>query len=133
MQRKEISKESLGIPVIAIGIPTVVDFVTITSEVMDLVVKHLDYFYQKKKPNFLDPTNLELEKHQVSNKQKEHFLGKIGLLSQDEQKNLFEEVLSPNGYNLMVTSKDIDLEVEDLSKIVAWGINKCLHESLEGE
>jgi AraC-like DNA-binding protein len=55
------------------------------------------------------------------------------LLSQDEQKNLFEEVLSPNGYNLMVTSKDIDLEVEDLSKIVAWGINKCLHESLEGE
>ena len=30
----------------------------------------------------------------------------------------------------MVTSKDIDLEVEDLSKIVAWGINKALHDSI---
>ena len=57
-------------------------------------------------------------------------LGKIGLLSENELRNLFLEVLSPNGYNLMVTSKDIDIEVEDLSKIVAWGINKALHESV---
>lgn len=126
-KRKEISKESLGIPVIAIGIPTVVDFVTITSEVMDLVVKHLDYFYQKKKPNFLDPTNLELEKHQVSNQQKEHFLGKVGLLSIDEKKALIKDVISNGGYNMIVTPKEIDLDVEDLSKIVAMAINKTLH------
>ena len=28
------------------------------------------------------------------------------------------------------TNTDIDAEVEDLSKIVAWGINKALHENI---
>src|SRR5699024_4398488 len=32
--RKELSKEILGVPVIAIGVPTVVDLVTITSDTM---------------------------------------------------------------------------------------------------
>ena len=49
---------------------------------------------------------------------------------EEELKNFFQEVLTPNGYNLMVTNKDIDLEVEDLSKIVAWGINKALHQNI---
>ena len=31
----------------------------------------------------------------------------------------------------MVTSKDIDLEVEDLSKIIAWGINKAIHTNID--
>lgn len=126
-KRKEISKETLGIPVIAIGIPTVVDFVTITSEIMDLVVKYLDYFYQEKKKNFLDQSITNLDKHSVNNKNKEHFLGKVGLLSIDEKKSLIKEVVETGGYNMVVTPKEIDIDVEDLSKIVAMAINKSLH------
>ena len=126
-KRKEISKETLGIPVIAIGIPTVVDFVTITSEVMDLVVKYLDFHYQNKKPNFLTPNDLDLSKHSVDKNNKEHFLGKVGLLSIDEKKALLKEVVDSGGYNMIVTPKEIDLDVEDLSKIVAMAINKTLH------
>ena len=74
-----------------------------------------------------DNINFENEQ-EPSNEIKEQYLGQIGLLSEDEQKSFFSDVLTPNGYNLIVTSKDIDLEVEDLSKIVAWGINKALHE-----
>src|SRR5690606_31393584 len=39
-KRKELSKDTLGIPVIAIGIPTVVDAVSITSDAIDFILKH---------------------------------------------------------------------------------------------
>ncbi len=39
-KRKELSKDTLGIPVIAIGVPTVVDAVTITSDTIDYMLKH---------------------------------------------------------------------------------------------
>lgn len=39
-KRKELSKETLGIPVISIGVPTVVDAVTITSDTIDYILKH---------------------------------------------------------------------------------------------
>lgn len=35
--RREISKKTLGIPVIAIGVPTVVDAITITEDTLDLI------------------------------------------------------------------------------------------------
>ena len=40
-KRKPITKEALGIPVIAIGVPTVVDAVSITSDTIDYVLSHL--------------------------------------------------------------------------------------------
>lgn len=134
-KRKEISFNTMRIPVFAVGIPTVVDAVTIASNTLEYVIKYLNLEYNDEIPkvNKLSPNGLNIEYDEVgepNNKFKEHFLGQIGLLNIEEVKTLFQEVLTPNGYNLMVTSKDIDLEVEDLSKIVAWGINKALHENL---
>ena len=134
-KRKEISFNTMRIPVFAVGIPTVVDAVTIASNTLDYVIKYLSLEYNDMIPsvNKLSPSGLDIKYDEISEpalKLKEEFLGKIGLLNEIELKNLFSEVLTPNGYNLMVTSKDIDLEVEDLSKIVAWGINKALHESI---
>lgn len=137
-KRKEISFNTMRIPVFAVGIPTVVDAACIASNTIDYVLKylHLEYNDQVPKVNKLSPSGLNIEFDKLEEPDsnlKEHFLGKIGLLSLEEQKNLFQEVLTPNGYNLMVTSKDIDAEVEDLSKIVAWGINKAIHENLYGD
>ena len=42
-KRKELSKETLGVPVIAIGIPTVVDAATITNDCLDLFITKLQY------------------------------------------------------------------------------------------
>lgn len=44
--RKEISKDTTGIPVIAIGIPTVVDAVTVVSDTINYMQKH--YAFHKK-------------------------------------------------------------------------------------
>ena len=40
--RNEISKDTLGIPVIAIGVPTVVDAATIVRDTMENIMMHLD-------------------------------------------------------------------------------------------
>lgn len=134
-KRKEISFNTMHIPVFAIGIPTVVDAVSIASNTLNYALKYLNLEYSDNMPkvNKLSPNGVPLNYDEIEEPKenvKEQFLGKIGLLSEEEQKNFFQEVLTPNGYNLMVTSKDIDLEVEDLSKIVAWGINKALHQNI---
>lgn len=36
-----MSVDTIGVPVISIGIPTVVDAVTITSDTIDFILKHL--------------------------------------------------------------------------------------------
>lgn len=137
-KRKELSSKTLGIPVIAVGIPTVVDAVSITSNTINYVLKYLNLEIKNNMPriNKLSPTGISLNYENLKEPEsslKEHFLGQVGLLSEEEQKQLFMNVLTPNGYNLMVTSKDIDLEVEDLSKIVAWGLNKALHPNINSE
>lgn len=137
-KRKELSLKTLGIPVIAVGIPTVVDAVSIASNTINYVLKYLNLEMKNNMPriNKLSPTGISLNYENLKEPEsslKEHFLGQIGLLSEEEQKQLFLNVLTPNGYNLMVTSKDIDLEVEDLSKIVAWGLNKALHPNINSE
>lgn len=137
-KRKELSLKTLGIPVIAVGIPTVVDAVSIASNTINYVLKYLNLELKNNMPriNKLSPTGISLNYENLKEPEsslKEHFLGQVGLLSEEEQKQLFMNVLTPNGYNLMVTSKDIDLEVEDLSKIVAWGLNKALHPNINSE
>ena len=56
--RFEISKETLGLPVIAIGIPTVVDATTIVSNTINYIFRHFSYEKENidNKKLKLDPT-----------------------------------------------------------------------------
>ncbi len=133
-RRKELSFETIGIPVIAIGIPTVVDFVTITTEVIDLVLKYLNGSADDKlKTNFLAKEPLENKIHnfeEPSAEFKNYFLGEIGKLNENERSALIDQAITSNGYNLIVTPKDVDMEIEDLSKIIAMSINMALHQQV---
>lgn len=80
--RKALNRETLGIPVIAIGAPTVVDGATLAMD----------------------------------------------LLGHDEPPELARGV-----ENLMVTPRDIDSQVADLSKVIGFGINLALHDGLDVE
>lgn len=131
-KRKELSKKTLGIPVIAIGVPTVVDATTITVDAINMVLKQL-YLENNNKTSLANKLSTSLVKedldnvNNISNKEKSAFFGSFGLLSNLEQKTLIEEILTPQGYNLIVTPKEIDIDVHDLSKIIANGINMALH------
>lgn len=134
-RRKELSQNTLGIPVIAIGVPTVVDATTITVDAIGMMLKYLTLQMENKtslannisvtpvKENLDDISEIDIEK-------KAAIFGTFGKLDEVQQRRLIEEVLTPQGYNLMVTPKEIDIEVNDLSRIIANAINLALHHGL---
>lgn len=132
--RKEISKEVLGVPVVAIGVPTTVDAVTIVSDTINYMYKHVIYT----RDNINNPSNKlmistpnYLKKDvKVDEDDKSKLMGLVGTLSDDEVRSLIFEVLTPVGYNLMVTPKEIDFVVDKLAYIIGMGINKTLHKNV---
>jgi|SRR5690554_2103239 len=135
-KRKEISKDTIDVPVISIGVPTVVDAVTITSDAIDMLIRHLSYSLKNDRPsNNLVPTALsgkkdlsrvELPSEEILRK----LFGEIGTMSNEEKHKLIFEVLMPQGLNYMVTTKEIDTNIKDLTHIVSRGINLALHKNI---
>ncbi len=119
-RRKELSKESLGIPVIAIGVPTVVDAVTISLNTIDNIINYL------------------IEKSEINDKEtniyKKEYFGKFALLKKNEKEALVYEVLKEEGVNMFVTPKEVDIDLKNLSEIVSSAIDKAIHPIIsEGE
>lgn len=131
--RKEISSDIFNIPVIAIGVPTVVDATTIVNDTLNFMKKHFSYNIKNKdnlvnklvpqnKINYLKNNNYSLSKEETT-----YFLGALGTLSKQEQKLLINNVLTPIGYNLIVTPKEIDYIVLKLTDLLSKAINKSIH------
>jgi len=134
-RRKALTKETLGVPVIAVGVPTVVDAVTIVHDTLNLALAYLKREMGKEKSGHpLDPVNLpdlrELEEQEITQEMRSRFLGLIGGLSPEEKRQLIHEVLTPLGQNLIVTPKEVDAFVADIGKVVADGLNCALHEAV---
>lgn len=110
--RKKINEENLGVKVIAIGVPTVVDAVTIANDTIDLVVDSLIR-------NSSSGTD---------------FYKMLKSLDKNEKENLIKEVIATkNSTDMIVTPKDIDLIISSLSKIIANGINIALQPNMNME
>lgn len=134
--RKEISFDTIGIPVISIGVPTVVDAVTITSDAIDMLIRHIAYSLNNEEPkDRLVPTvlsekkdlsNVELPNNEVLRK----IFGEVGTMNNEEKHKLIYEVLTPQGLNYMVTTKEIDTNIKDLTHIISRGINLALHKNI---
>lgn len=129
--RKELSKSTLKIPVIAIGVPTVVSSAVIVNDTIKYLTKKINY--QKKNitsDKLVSPNNLNYLKSEgdLSKKEKEKLLGIVGTLNDDEIKSLVYEVLNPIGYNLIVSTKEIDFSIELLGKLIGTSLNNCLHD-----
>ena len=94
------NKKSLGIPVISIGIPTVVDAATIVNDTMFNLIAAMS---QSKAFDILGDSLKEL--------------------NDGEKYELIRELLSPNLNAMFVTPKDIDESVKRLSYTISEGIN----------
>lgn len=142
-KRKPLTKEALGIPVIAIGVPTVVDAVSIASDTIDYVLSHMGRQMKqhahpapssKLTPNGFDFPNTPkpFSKEDVpSDEGKQVIMGLVGSLSEMEKRQLIKEVLQPMGHNLIVTPKEVDEFVEDMANVIANGLNAALHEMID--
>lgn len=101
--RNSLTKESLGVPVIAIGVPTVVTAAA-------LVYDTAEAFSEALKTSALTRTMSEM----------------VEALSDMERYNLIRELIEPKLGPMFVTPKDIDEKVRILSRIVSGGINRAL-------
>ncbi len=133
--RKELSQDTLGIPVLAIGVPTVVESSIIVNDTIDYLFKHLSYLknnYDKSKliitPN--DQYRNKIKELTLSEEEKKEVSGILGTLKEEEKKSLINEVLNSIHYDMIVTPKEIDFLIENLSETIANSINKSLHLAL---
>ncbi|SHE86345.1 MULTISPECIES: GPR endopeptidase [Caloramator] len=110
-KRMALNKDTLGVPVIAIGVPTVVDAATMANDTIDMIID-------------------ELIKQSKDNKD---FYDIVKKVDKNEKYILIREILSPYISDLMVTPKEIDALIDDMSKIIANSINLALHPSLDKE
>ena len=92
-KRKEINEETLGIPVVSIGVPTIVDAATIVANTFDILVESFDEF------SFLKDSSYE------------------------EKYKLVKLVLEKSKYNLAVMPKEIDSLVDNMKIIISKSIN----------
>lgn len=138
-KRKEISEKTLGIPVIAVGVPTVVDAVSITSDTIDYILKHLGKEIQEgdRPSGALAPGGFSFGRSKLTEndlpdeEKRRSFFGMIGTLPDSEKRQLIHEVLSPLGHNLMVTPKEVDLFIKDTANLLANSLNAALHTAID--
>ncbi|WMJ82321.1 GPR endopeptidase [Clostridium sp. MB40-C1] len=107
-KRMEISENTLGVPVIAIGVPTVVHAATLANDTIDLAID-------------------EMIKQSTKGSQ---FYNMLKSLDKEEKEKLINEVLYPHVGELVVTPKDVDIVIDSVSKIIANGINIALQPAL---
>ena len=129
--RKEISMETLGVPVIAIGVPTVVESSTIVYDTINYLFKHISYIKDNQSTNKLVFSRKnykdKIKDKDLSMEEKKDVLGLLGELSDIDKMNLIEEVLNSLEYNMIVTPKEVDFQIDKLSTVIAGGINSVLH------
>ncbi|CAM3439457.1 GPR endopeptidase [Marinicrinis lubricantis] len=110
-KRKGITQQELGIPVIAIGVPTVVYASTIVNNTIEMLAA-----------NFGKQTQNTAA-----------ILGMLPNMSEQERLSMVKEVLNPLGHDLLVTPKEIDQFIEDTANVIANGLNAGLHEAVSQE
>jgi len=108
-KRMELSEQALGVPVIAIGVPTVVDAATLVNDTMDRMLTAM------------------LEQAQPGSE----FFNMLGSLADEEKYHLITEILNPYTGNMFVTPKEVDSVIERLANIIANGINIALHPGIK--
>lgn len=101
--RNAINEETLGIPVIAVGIPTVVDAATIVNDAMEELIAQMD-----------------------ANASMQRLGGTLGTMNQAEKHQMIQELISPHLNTMFVTPKDIDETVKYLSYTISEGLNIAL-------
>ncbi len=104
-RRSGLTEESVGVPVIAIGVCTVVQSISIAQEAI----------------------------HQLANQLADDmaFYDILKQMAPSEQRGLIDEVLGSRFAELMVTPKEIDVLIDDMAEVLAEALNRALQPQLD--
>ncbi len=133
--RREISKNTIGIPVIALGIPTVVSSAVIARDTFDYMIKHLSYIKNNMNTSKLSIRRFgnykdKIKDMKLDSEEMNNIAGILGSLNEKERYNLFNEVLDSINENLIVTSTEIDFIIKKLSLLIANSLNDILYRQI---
>jgi len=110
-KRAAINKATMGVPVIAVGVPTVVDAATLVNDTMERM----------------------LDEMAESAPDEQTFYDMLRGLQDTERYGLIKEILDPYEGNMFVTPKDVDAVIGRLANIIANGCNIALHPGITQE
>ena len=108
-KRRALNKQSLGVDVIALGVPLVVDMATITNEAIDKLTDKL----KNEATNYMN--------HGLDNVKVEEL---FSLFDRDDRYTMIANALHTDNY--IVTPKEIDNVLFKISEIIASGLNVAL-------
>ena len=106
-KRMTLDKHSLGIPVIAIGVPTVVDAATLVNDTMDRILEAMAAASDDKM-----------------------FYDMLNNIDGEERYKLINDLLTPYAENMFVTPKEVDAVIDRLADIISNAINIAVHPAL---
>lgn len=104
-KRCELSEKTLGVPVIAIGVPTVVDAATLVNDTMEKILSQMAFHSKKGGAVYK----------------------MIEEMSDEDKYGLICEMLGSEEANMFVTPKEIDLVIDRLSGIISDAVNIAVH------
>lgn len=105
-KRKGLNEEFLGVPVLAIGVPTVVYAASIVNDAVDLLLEHLKSEGKTFPGMFMTP---------------------------EVRRSLVGDIIRPAIGTLVVTPKEIDELIDDVAQVIAGSLNAALHQSVSAQ
>lgn len=145
--RKGLSRETLGVPVLAVGVPTVIHAMTIVGDALDWITRSLtgsaahenppaDGFDRVGGPVRLDPARINIRDERVRAIAKGEVqrggTDPFGLpLDSAQKRYMIRQLLGPEFAQMIVTPKEVDALIEDVATCIAGALNAALHPSLE--
>lgn len=103
-KRYGLTQASLGVPIIAVGVPTVVHASTIAMDTINTLHEHAAFArYFKSMENLTD----------------------------NDRHLIIRQVLPEALGDLMVTPKEVDRLIDDIADIIAGGINQAMHPTID--
>ncbi|MDL2280690.1 GPR endopeptidase [Selenomonadales bacterium OttesenSCG-928-I06] len=103
-KRFGLTQETLNTPVIAIGVPTVVQASTIALDTLNVMQENA--FFAR-------------------------YLKSMASISDQDKRAMIDQIIPETLGDLMVTPKEVDRLIEDMALIVAGGINQALHPNID--
>jgi len=102
--RRQINQDTMGVPVIAIGVPTVVDAGVIVKKALTAAQEDFERPGKNNMPC---------------------------LITEQRRQAIVDQILEPFGGRLMVTPKDIDEQVDHIAQIIAKAVTFSVHPEME--
>lgn len=104
-KRSELSYKTLGVPVVAIGVPTVIEAVAVANDAIEMLIEAVKAHASKDSALY----------------------GAMDVFDNDSRYNLISELLSPAAKDLIVTPKEVDSIIDEVSRLIADSINETVN------